>query len=753
MTRGPNLQRRGGRWYVRIRVPRDLRPRLGCLELKRALSLSHDHGSARRVAIAATSRAHDLFWEIRRVHAPTQDDIAVMKQVFFDRLKEADLEQLRRSETDYWVRFEHARTVRWRRRELHEQAAMERRGDYVVVLAEVLDILRTNYPEVAGPGRRAVIDAVAAALMEARTEFLRQACEGDRRRAELAGLQDMLEDDDDDLRWLAEAAADAAAAAAEGPAGRADGGPTPEEVHDAFRAMAAAMNAKADDLGLEPVSGLEVDDDPGDPEHGIMLPKWIPGLGEAVREALKRRTQTAQRNGGPRYAPAQAYSPAGPSPWGDGQEAGPAAPSRPAADLPPRQPPHVADGPVETVDAPAPRPLDAQAATPRLGEGGPPPVHRAPEEEMHEDALKTPSGMLDEFLRQRRIKGKTRGDYAVTVTMFEEIMGRRPIISYTRKDLVTFIETLSKLPIKYKERFGSGTTAPEAIKQNAEKEQPYPTLSRTTIKDKRLANIRTLFLWFSDTERIPNRIATNLDKALPAAACQKGIVKKRDPFTPDQLQLIFDNPLFHRARSVNRCWLPGNVKVRNHKFWMPLILLFTGARPSEVGPLTVNNVEPLYGHPCFRITTVADPNDPDAPRSVKNPHSERRVPVHPQLIEIGFLDYVEDCKRRGQLRLFPELKGTKDGHYSNGIGRFFNKTFLPKLGLKTKRTCLYSLRHTMSEAGDAAGFTDHMQFLFFGWSNNKASSRYKSRVPKRSEIEAFLNLRIDGLDLSRVRWR
>lgn len=46
----------------------------------------------------------------------------------------------------------------------------------------------------------------------------------------------------------------------------------------------------------------------------------------------------------------------------------------------------------------------------------------------------------------------------------------------------------------------------------------------------------------------------------------------------------------------------------------------------------------------------------EADKSLKNINSQRQMPIHPELIKLGFLKYVEALKANGQERLFPELK-------------------------------------------------------------------------------------------------
>jgi hypothetical protein len=45
----------------------------------------------------------------------------------------------------------------------------------------------------------------------------------------------------------------------------------------------------------------------------------------------------------------------------------------------------------------------------------------------------------------------------------------------------------------------------------------------------------------------------------------------------------------------------------------------------------------------------------NAQRRIKNPQSKRNIPIHPELIRLGFLDYVRKIKALGYKLLFPDL--------------------------------------------------------------------------------------------------
>lgn len=133
-------------------------------------------------------------------------------------------------------------------------------------------------------------------------------------------------------------------------------------------------------------------------------------------------------------------------------------------------------------------------------------------------------------------------------------------------------------------------------------------------------------------------------------------------------------------------------KAQDHHKWGVLIAMHSGARLNEVAQLHLADLELRDGIWCFNI------NGDGPTKKLKNRASRRIVPVHPQLIELGLLDYMTRMRNRtGNTRLFPQLSYTKSDGYGRNLGRWFNETLLPDLSIKTKQLTFHSLRHTVVE--------------------------------------------------------
>ena len=154
--------------------------------------------------------------------------------------------------------------------------------------------------------------------------------------------------------------------------------------------------------------------------------------------------------------------------------------------------------------------------------------------------------------------------------------------------------------------------------------------------------------------------------------------EERQPFTPDAMVTMFKELTQNNS---------GLVKSDSHK-WGTLIGMFTGARLNEVAQLLIDDIQEEDGVWFFNIS-----DEGENQKEVKNKASKRKVPIHSSLFEAGFLDFYKSRQRGKQL--FPDYRFTKSNGYGRNLGRWFNESFTPKLGIKTPRHVFHSFRHTM----------------------------------------------------------
>ena len=188
---------------------------------------------------------------------------------------------------------------------------------------------------------------------------------------------------------------------------------------------------------------------------------------------------------------------------------------------------------------------------------------------------------------------------------------------------------------------------------------------------------------------------------------------ERDRFTELELKKIFGRDNYIHYTNIGDYIQYTNVEKGKYAFayyWVPLIAVFSGMRLGEICPLYLDNVRRVEGHQrkrrwCFDI--VEEPNRTD--KRLKNQSSRRVVPIHDILIEqLGFIEFIELLKKKDpkRERLFQELL-YREGNYNKNVSTFFNKRYLPSLGLKTDKKNFHSLRHTVSDHLKQKGVEPH----------------------------------------------
>lgn len=292
--------------------------------------------------------------------------------------------------------------------------------------------------------------------------------------------------------------------------------------------------------------------------------------------------------------------------------------------------------------------------------------------------------VVDEFLDMRKgsIGEKMLDEYRVLTNEFIEILGNIPVSSLSKEHIRTYIKTQTKLPInrrknpKYRD-----LSIDEVMKLKDVKPQ-----SRVNV-NKFLTRLTT-FMRFGISQ---GYIKENYIDGMKLPISKTEGRKRREPFSPEDLVKIL-HPKTYLDWTIDfglktKSDKPNVVKYQNPFYWSFLIGIFSGCRTNEISQLRIGDI--IKKEKVWMISI-----DETEGKSVKTTSSIRKVPVHPTLISLGFIDYVKIIKSKGFDRVFPELTKQRDG-YSTKISQHYNEKFLPSVGVWKKQVkVLYSTRHT-----------------------------------------------------------
>jgi integrase len=292
--------------------------------------------------------------------------------------------------------------------------------------------------------------------------------------------------------------------------------------------------------------------------------------------------------------------------------------------------------------------------------------------------------VVDEFLVLRKgvVGEKLLDEYKVLTNEFIEIIGNIPVSLLSKDSIRKYIKTQIKLPInRRKNPRYRDLSVDEVMKLKDVKPQ-----SRVNV-NKCLTRLTTFMRFGVSQGYIKENYIDGMKIPIPKTEERK----KREPFSPEDLVKIL-NPQTYLGWTIDfglktKSDKPNVVKYQNPFYWSFLIGIFSGMRTNETSQLRIEDI--VKKENVWMISI-----DEAEGKSVKTTSSIRKVPVHPTLISLGFLDYIEIIKSKGVDRVFPELTKQRDG-YSQKISQHYNEKFLPSIGVwKRQVKVLYSTRHT-----------------------------------------------------------
>jgi integrase len=214
-----------------------------------------------------------------------------------------------------------------------------------------------------------------------------------------------------------------------------------------------------------------------------------------------------------------------------------------------------------------------------------------------------------------------------------------------------------------------------------------------TIQDAKLAPIRAILQWGMHNKHISSNPADGI--SLDARSKQG---EKKRSFTDDEAKLILRAALIEQD-PVRR--------------WVPWIGAYSGARVSEICQLRSEDVLRIEEIWCMRFAPEAG--------SLKTSGSERIIPVHPALIEAGFLTFAAKIKP-GPLfmALSPDKFGKRGGNGTKVIGRFVRQ-----LGLVDPRLSpSHSWRHRIKTSGGKHGLAQDILNAITGHGSKSVADSY-----------------------------
>ena len=331
--------------------------------------------------------------------------------------------------------------------------------------------------------------------------------------------------------------------------------------------------------------------------------------------------------------------------------------------------------------------------------------------------------------------------YAATFRVLREVIGntRRTIklsdggeqhhapdirvCEITRDHIVRFHEALKVLPGNK----GHNTAIIEALVRIREREKNKQPLPSAHSVEKKLGHIQPFFKYAKQSKWMPADVWDVMELARKSAAAQLAKEERRSPrkkgycaLNTDELRKLFGQTAFS-----------ANAKKKPWTYWIPLLCLYQGMRVSEASQLYTDDVITIDGIPCISLIEdsqgdVVEEDLQDVAsssaeyRRLKNMSSRRTLPVHPKLIELGFLKFWESIKTAnplGPVHMFPQLRWESKQMFGRAPSRHIIQLMKNVEVYVTRYKVAHSLRSNFNQALTATQLQADLISIVLGHTN------------------------------------
>ena len=323
---------------------------------------------------------------------------------------------------------------------------------------------------------------------------------------------------------------------------------------------------------------------------------------------------------------------------------------------------------------------------------------------------------------KEKVNEQTKRKQDARLSLIQEMLGASiRVRSIDRAKARQLCEEISRLPPNLHKRF-KGKSVSEVLEMS---DEVLGSPMRAITANDYMSAFWALMQFALNEQLIDRNPANNLRVAFDKVDARI----RRKPFSGEDLQRIFNAPIYRGCMDDQASYaVVGSARPKRARYWVALISLFSGMRQNEICPLLASDVKNIGPYPMFQVAWD-DESEGELPsdgvlKSVKTEAGLRIVPVHPQLIRLGFMDYVESVKTtspRG--RLFPDLTLSKSGSYSANYSKWFAH-FLDQVGITDKKKNFHSFRHTFRDAIRLTDMPPERRNAICGWRNAGAEDVY-----------------------------
>lgn len=159
-------------------------------------------------------------------------------------------------------------------------------------------------------------------------------------------------------------------------------------------------------------------------------------------------------------------------------------------------------------------------------------------------------------------------------------------------------------------------------------------------------------------------------------------------------------------------WNSKKTQIDDHVFWVPLIARLHGLRSEEILQLKPKNIRCDEGIYFFDIERGTG-------QSLKSKNARRMIPIHSQLIELGFLELVDRQRSLGKERIFDKVSRSKSSRLTFTANFTKNFTYYRKSReVYDERRDLHAMRTTFNSKMVSRAVPDTARRYLMGHRND-----------------------------------
>lgn len=292
----------------------------------------------------------------------------------------------------------------------------------------------------------------------------------------------------------------------------------------------------------------------------------------------------------------------------------------------------------------------------------------------------------------------------------QEVTGKTRVSLITRADIVRF-------QLQEADRINKST---------GRRNKPQSVNKKLALVAAVLARVHTDFLK-------PRGIANPMERLTKLKVHASDVIDKQD-LSVEQLLALFSGPV-HR-RNFRPVGGAGEAA-----FWMPILGYSLGFRMAELAQLSVNEVLLRDGVWCIWVTTSVVDGEPTTDEmtsserelqlvnSLKTAQSRRIVPIHPEVLRLGFIEFVQWTRMQGSTQLFRDIRADSKGSMSGNFSAWYLR-YLETVKIKRPGVDWVSFRHTFKTACRGIKMPQDLADYLEGHAADRDSQEYGRFMPK-----------------------